>query len=116
VSILDIYIFSVYIQYMNSTLTRIVVTMKNGVIGPTASTQKLGTLPLMTYKIVDGSFIYKYGTWGGQKNQPLYRSGITLTVDGVEVGTGAYCVMIKDAVEAWAKSHGAERVSVTIQP
>ena len=101
---------------MNSKLTRLVVTMKNGVINPTASTQALGALPLMTYKRAEGSFIYKYGTWAGIKNQPLYRTGITLTVDGVEVGTGAYCVMIKNAVEAWAKSHGAERVSVTIQP
>jgi hypothetical protein len=115
VSILDIYIFSVYIQYMNSKLTRLVVTMKNGVINPTASTQKLGSLPLMTYKHVVGDFIYKYGTWAGEK-QPLCQTGITLTVDGVEVATGAYSIVIKNAVEAWAKSHGAERVSVTIQP
>ncbi len=100
---------------MNTTLTRIVVTMKNGVINPTASTQKLGTLPLMTYKQVPGDFVYKYGTWAGEK-QPSCQFGIALTVDGVEVATGAYSVVIKNAVEAWAKSHGAERVSVTIQP
>jgi hypothetical protein len=104
-----------YIQYMN-TLTRIVVAMKNGVINPTASTEAIGKLPVMTYTFVEEHFVYKYGTWAGKKNQPLYRRGITLTVDGVEVGTGAYCVLVKSQVEAWAKSHGAERVSVTIQP
>jgi hypothetical protein len=97
------------------TLTRIVVVMKNGTISPTASSQSVGTLPVITYKGVEGRFIYKYGTWAGKKNQPLQVSGITLTVDGVEVGTGAYCVMIKTAVEAWAKSCGATKVSVTIR-
>jgi len=100
---------------MNSKRTRLVVTMKNGVINPTASTQKLGSLPLMTYKYVAGDFIYKYGTWAS-KRQPLCQTGITLTVDGVDVATGAYSVVIKNAVEVWARSHGAERVSVTIQP
>jgi len=99
---------------MNSTLTRIAVTMKNGQILPTPSTKAIGTLPLMTYKNVAGDFIYKYGTWAGEK-QPLCQFGITLLVDGVEVGTGAHSVMIKDAVEAWAKSHGIEKVSVMIR-
>ena len=98
-----------------NTLTRIAVTMNNGQILPTPSTEAIGTLPLMTYSRTEDDFIYKYGTWAGKKNQPLYQNGITLSVDGVEVGTGAYSVMIKNQVEAWAKSHGIENASVMIR-
>jgi hypothetical protein len=35
---------------MNSTLTRIAVTVKNGDILPTPSSKKIGTLPTITYK------------------------------------------------------------------
>ena len=98
-----------------NTLTRIAVTMKNGQILPTPSTEAIGKLPVMTYTFLEDDFIYKYGTWAGKKNQPLYQGGITLSVDGVEIGTGAYSVMIKSQVEAWAKSHGIENVSVMIR-
>jgi len=115
VSILDIYIFSVYIQYMNTTLTRIAVTVKNGEILPTKTSIAVGNLPVMTYKPAGQRFIARYGKCGNLKNQPFYEGGIILTVDGVEVATGAFSVVIKDAVEAWAKSQGAERVSVIIR-
>ena len=99
---------------MNTTLTRIAVIRKNGEILPTPSTKAIGTLPIITLVPTNTKFI-EYGTWGGKKNQPIPKPGITLMVDGVAVATGAGTTTIKKYVEDWAKSHGIEKVSVMIR-
>lgn len=100
---------------MNTTLTRIAVTMKAGEVLATKSSTTIGTLPAMTYKSAGQKFIARYGKCGNEKNCPFYETGITLMVDGVEVATGAYSVVIKDAVQAWAKSCGVENPSVILR-
>ena len=93
---------------MNSTLTRIAVTVKNGEILPTPSSKKIGTLPTITYKTTGNNCF--------AKNQTVYsQPEIAIYVDGVEVEVGARFEAPHNVIARWAKSLGVQNPSITLR-
>jgi hypothetical protein len=93
---------------MNSTLTRIAVTMKNYQILPTPSSKKIGALPTITYKAT--------GNRCFAKNQTVYsQPEIAIYIDDTEVEVGALFEAPHNVIARWAKSLGVENPSIIIR-